>query len=211
MTFNDHDRDLLTALTLRVRLFTAQQVARFWLFDGRPASLSNARRRLRSLCAARLLEERPILAEPALKLQSPIVAWNVDDPPPAFHAVAWRLQCRWTESASETVVYLATDFAADTFGGVAARLPTLGQETHDLHVSEVYLLMRRERPALAKFWLGEEVIRPTRIEEKLPDAVIVNAAGVPVRVIEFGGRYDHKRVAAFHLDCQSRGLPYELW
>lgn len=210
MMLNDRDTDLLTTLTTRVRLLTTEQVARLWQLDGAVAR-SKIRRRLRSLCAARLLEERPILAEPSLPLQSPVVVWESGDPSPDFHAVAWRLQRRWTESASETTVYIATEFAADTFGGVAARLPTIGQETHDLHVSEVYLLMRQHRPALAAFWLGEEIVRPTRVHEKLPDAVIVDPSGNPVLIIEFGGRYDHQRVADFHQDCQARGLPYELW
>lgn len=210
MTLTDRDADLLKALTTCVQLFTAEQISRSWWAD-RGASLTQARRRLRALCAGRLLEERPILAEPFLSLSEPILTWKLGDSAPAYHAIAWRLQSRWTETARETVVYLATDFAADTVGGVAARLPTLGQETHDLHVSEVYLRMRRERPQLAAFWLGEEIVRPTRIDEKLPDALIVDPQGNPVRVIEFGGRYDHKRVAAFHLDCESRGLPYELW
>lgn len=210
MTLNTRDADLLKALTTCVRILTGDQIARTW-WNGQRASLSMVRRRLRGLCTARLLDERAILAEPFLRLPAPIVTWAPGDLAPACHAVAWRLQNRWTDTARETVVYLATDFAADTVGGVAPRLPTLGQETHDLHVSEVYLRMRRERPQLAAFWLGEEIVRPTRIDEKLPDAVIVDPRGNPVRVIEFGGRYDHKRVAAFHADCESRGLPYELW
>ncbi len=210
MNLNDRDKDLLNALTSRVRLLTAEQSSRLW-WPGGATPLALVRRRLRALCGAGLLEERPILAEPLLALRAPIVAWSAGDSAPDFHAVAWRLQSRWTETARETVVYIATEFAADTFGGVAARLPTIGQETHDLHVSELYLEMRKQRPALAVFWLGEEIVRQSRVNEKLPDAVIVDPAGNPVRVIEFGGRYDHKRVAAFHLDCQSRGLPYELW
>ncbi len=210
MALNDRDADLLKTLTTRVRLFTTEQITRTWWMH-RQGPFTAARRRLRALCHEGLLEERPILAEPLLGIAVPVSVWTPGEPTPDFHAIAWRLQSRWTETARETVVYLATDFAADMLGGVAARLPTLGQETHDLHVSEVYLRMRRERPQLAAYWLGEEIVRPTRTDEKLPDALIVDPRGNPVRVIEFGGRYDHRRVAAFHLDCQSRGLPYELW
>ena len=209
MTLAGRDIELLQALTTRVRLLTAVQIADTW-WTNRRREL-RATRRLRALCGAGLLQERAVLAEPFLALEAPVASWAPGDTTPEYHAIAWRLQRRWTQTAQETVVFLATDLAADTVGGVAARLPTLGQETHDLHVSQVYLRMRRERPQLAAFWLGEEIVRPTRTDEKLPDALIVDPAGNPARVIEFGGRYDHKRVAAFHIDCQSRELPYELW
>lgn len=209
MTLASRDIDLLQTLTTRVRLLTAAQAADTWWTNRRREA--RATRRLRELCRAGLLQERAVLSEPFLPLDAPIASWAPGDATPDYHAIAWRLQRRWTETARETVVFLATDLAADTVGGVAARLPTLGQETHDLHVSQVYLRMRRERPQLAAYWLGEEIVRPTRTDEKLPDALIVTRAGNPARVIEFGGRYDHKRVAAFHLDCQARGLPYELW
>ena len=210
MILSERDIDIIRTLTTRVRLLTAAQVADCWWLGTR-AGQDQAARRLRELCALQLLEERPILAEPLLELAAPILNWGPGDEEPDHHAIAWRLQRRWVEATRETLVFIATSFAADTLGGVAARLPTLGQETHDLHVSEVYLRMRRERPELAAHWLGEEIVRPTRIHEKLPDALIVDAQGNPARVIEFGGRYDHKRVCAFHQDCAFRGLPYELW
>lgn len=128
MNLNDRDKDLLNALTTRVRLFTAEQSSRL-LWPGGTTPLALVRRRLRALCEAHLLEERPILAEPLLALRAPIVAWSAGDRAPDFHAVAWRLQSRWTETARETVVYIATEFAADTFGGVAARLPPVSMLT----------------------------------------------------------------------------------
>ncbi len=210
MTLSRRDIDIVRALTTRVRLLTVEQVAAGW-WPGAREGREQAARRLRELCTVRLLEERPILAEPFIALSQPIVVWIPGDQEPDHHSTAWQLQRRWTETARQTLVFIATSFAADTLGGVAPRLPTLGQETHDLHVSEVYLRLRRERPELADRWLGEEIVRPTRIDEKLPDALIVDAQGHPARVIEFGGRYDHKRVCAFHEDCAARGLPYELW
>lgn len=210
MLLNDLDLELLITLTMRVRLLTTHQVTRLWKAGGETGR-TNVRRRLRALGRFGLLDRRTVLAEPLLPLRAPVVSWSPGKAAPSFHAVSWQLQRRWTQSASETVVYIATDLAADTVGGAAARLPTLGQETHDLHVSEVYLRLRESDRALADYWIGEEIVRPTRIDEKLPDALIVDPSGVPVRVVEFGGRYDHKRVAAFHFDCQARGIPYDLW
>lgn len=210
MMLNDRDLDLLSTLTMRVRLLAAAQVARLWKSGG-ATDRTDVRRRLRALAQFGLLDVRSVLAEPLLPMRCPLVTWKPGDAAPSFQAVAWRLRRRWTQSASETTVYLATDLAADTVGGVAARLPTLGQETHDLHVSEVYLRLRQTDRSMADHWIGEEIVRPTRIGEKLPDAMIVDPTGTPVRVVEFGGRYDAKRVAAFHQDCQARGIPYDLW
>ena len=48
--------------------------------------------------------------------------------------------------------------------------------------------------------------------EKLPDAVLAEfASSAPLRVLEFDGRYDVRRLQQFHDDCQERGLPYETW
>ena len=40
---------------------------------------------------------------------------------------------------------------------------------------------------------------------------IVDDAEQVILVIEFGGAYDTARVKAFHQDCVSRNLPYQLW
>ncbi len=59
-------------------------------------------------------------------------------------------------------------------------------------------------------WRGEDLMAHTRLGQKLPDAFIVDDQEQVIWVIEFGGGYDAERVEAFHQDCVSRNLPYQL-
>jgi hypothetical protein len=76
----------------------------------------------------------------------------------------------------------------------------------------MFLAVRRDRPALIKKWIGEDRLAPHRVGEKLPDAVVADSPEeLPKLVLEFGGAYDKARLERFHLDCEERGLPYEVW
>ncbi len=46
---------------------------------------------------------------------------------------------------------------------------------------------------------------------KIPDAVLCDAAGRPVRAVDFGGAYRDERLRDFHAACAEKSLPYELW
>ena len=106
---------------------------------------------------------------------------------------------------------MATSRGAKHFGGKGGKLRRPLQATHDLHVSTVYLWFLEQQPDLASAWASEDLIAPTRRGQKLPDAMIQDEAGNPLRVIEFAGAYPPERIEKLHLDCEYRGLPYELW
>ncbi|MCB9609863.1 MAG: hypothetical protein H6716_24960 [Polyangiaceae bacterium] len=132
-------------------------------------------------------------------------------PGPDYDAVSYRLKSRWTQRLQRTQVFIATRRTIAELGGAGGRLPTLGQETHDLHMGSLYLRRLREHPEEAEAWVGEDVFAPKRRGQKLPDAVLLGPGGEPTLAIEFAGSYGPARVARFHEDCLRRGTPYELW
>lgn len=86
------------------------------------------------------------------------------------------------------------------------------QATHDMGVSAIFLHFRRTDHASAEQWMGEDIIKPFRRRQKLPDAILAIGPERSIRlVVEFGGAYPPERVRDFHDDCAARGLPYELW
>lgn len=203
------DREILQALSLKVRLFTQRQVAAHW-FGG---ELVNARRRLKRLAEADLLQRISVQARPLPPLESALIRWQVGDPAPDFGAVAYRCQHRWRmRPPRRSAAWIATERTAQLFGGVRrGELKQPTQATHDLGLAAVWLRFRKTAPQWADAWRGEDLLAHTRKGEKLPDAFLVDGRGEVIWVIEFGGGYDTLRVAAFHADCAARSLPYQLW
>jgi hypothetical protein len=207
----ERERDILSALSSRVRMLSFEVVLREW-WPPSKAAKTNARLRLSELVEAGLLVRERALARPLLPLAEPVFRWKPGEDAPACGELSWAMQKRWTEPAREIAVYLATRRAAAIFGGKAeGRIKNLSQVTHDIHLAALYLRFRREAPTLAAGWVGEEIFAPTRERQKLPDAMLYDGQGRPRLVVEFGGAYPTERVKAFHEDCAARGLPYELW
>ena len=211
MHLTPRDNAILSALTTKVRLLTLAQMVEAWW----PASSSarpNARKRVALLLEAGLIKTATVPAHPMLSLDQPILTWRPGDAAPDFDQVAYQLQSRWPREYVPTHVYHASHRAARHYGSRshgAIRHPD--QATHDLHLSSVFLRVLRDYPQIALQWVGEDEFAPEREGEKLPDAVVKDAAGAVRLVIEFGGKYDPKRFKAFHEDCASRQLPYQLW
>lgn len=209
------DEQILRSLVFRVKMLSLEQVAGYWWKDAvRPTAF--ATRRLDQLCRAKLLDRRRVMAHPMLELAAPVSTWTPGEPDPTpeeYEAVSYRLQARWEAGGppEPTVVYLAHRRAVAQLGGAGGKLPPVGQETHDLHVSALYMRLIGRGYAAGSRWLGEEILRPTRKQEKLPDAVLVDDDGKPNLIIEFGGRYKPERVRAFHEDARERQMRYELW
>ena len=205
------DEEIVTDLCSKVRFFSLEQIAGAW-WRGKSDGNGQAWKRLNRLSENGWLTISRVLARPILSLEKPILEWHPDHPRPIFSAVSKALKSRWKESAREVVVFLAGRQAKAIFGGqVLGVVKNLCQTTHDLHVAEVYLLYRREKPDVAKQWVGEDAIALERKSGKVPDALIRDADGSTLRAVEFGGAYAAERVEAFHLHCEQQGIPYEMW
>ena len=205
----ERDREILDTLVRKVRLFSQRQLAdHFW-----NRSLANARRRMKWLAENSLVEQLQVQARVTPSLNAPIATWQPGQILPVFGAIAHACQQRWKRRPTQScVAWIATEKAAQLFGGVRrGEFKNPVQATHDLGVAAVWLRQREIAPRFAKAWRGEDLLAHTRRGEKLPDAFIVNEEGTVTWVIEFGGGYDADRVQAFHEDCASRGLPYQLW
>ncbi len=212
MILTARDKDLLATLCLKVRMLTASQIAATW-WPAAPSANANAQRRLRGLVAGGFLHRQSLPAYPLLPLSNPILTWAPGEGPPDYEVVGYQLQHRWEDRQYEpTMVYFASRRAMCQLGGTGTgRLRHADQASHDLHLSQVYLLFRQKKPELARCWVGEEEFAVERLDEKLPDAVIKDSSGAVRLVVEFGGKYDPRRFRAFHEDCRTRGIPYQLW
>jgi hypothetical protein len=152
-----------------------------------------------------------VTAMPLPSVQRPVLRWSPGDALPNFGAISWQLVRRWKEPARRVTVWHATRYAAQQFGGRGrGRLKLPDQATHDLGVSQVYLYYLTHDAKRAVSWIGEDLL-PSRRGEKHPDAIIQDEPSGTKLVIEFGGQYPAERVAAFHEDCEAKGLCYELW
>ncbi len=211
MTFTERDEEIIRALLRKIRIISLEQITRAWWPDT-TAGRTNAKRRVRELVEHKLLVRESVFARPLLALEAPVFSWKPGKPGPDYGQLSYRLQSRWTTEPRRTTVYLASRRAANIFGAtVPGRVKNPSHVTHDLHLSELYFKTLKDEPKLAQAWAGEDVIAPTRVHQKLPDAILLNEKGEPRLVMEFGGAYPPDRVQAFHEDCEARALPYELW
>lgn len=205
----ERDRAILEALTVKVRLFSLDQVAGAW-WDRTATGAANARRRLARLRQMGLVEPWRVNAHPLLSLDSPVASWSPGDPVPDPWQVAYRLQSRWQEAPKQTAVWVASKRAINQFGGAGRRLMHPLQATHDLHVSGIYLRLLASNRELAEAWVGEDELGHNR-GGKLHDAVIQDPEGETRLVIEFGGSYPAERVERVHEHCLREMVPYQLW
>lgn len=144
-------------------------------------------------------------------MNGPLSRWRPGTPPPHFGRLAHRLQSRWGEAIRSTNVCVATAKAVKVFGGHGGSLKHPAQASHDIHVSAVYLELLSRSPDDAATWLSEAKLAPFRRHQKLPDAALGDAPTELRLVLEFGNGYDADRLRDFHVDCQERSLPYEVW
>ena len=192
-------------------MFTVAQIGRTWWSEAK-APAEAAMKRLRELERTDHLRRYVVMSHPELALRAPVVTWSPGDPEPELGPVAYRLQTRWTLAPAAKVTFLATDRTANQFGGDVRALPKEGEQTHDVHISTVYLWYREHRPDEAADWRSEAWVKKSRPDapgEKLPDAMIRRANSA--KVIEFGGAYPKERLIAFHEFCKRRAVPYDLW
>ncbi len=208
LRLRNRDLQLLEALALRVRLIGQRQAAdAFW-----SGHLANTRRRLQQLSATGMLTRHVVNAQPLPEVIDPIVRWQPGQPIPNADRTAFQLQSRWRfRSLRPTVVYFPTERTITEFEGRPRSQTLLTQITHDLGVTAVWLRYAQQNSTLTSLWVGEDILAPSRVDQKLPDAALVDQHGEPTLLIEFGGSYGAARVADFHDDAAARGLPYHLW
>jgi hypothetical protein len=216
-------REILTVLTQKVRYLSTEQLGEHWWSPG-PTGQRAARREVAGLVAAGYVERYQLLARPLASLEDgPVFEWAPGDPAPDYNAVSYGLQARWKASLRAVTVVLATPHAAAELGGVASGLRLPEQASHDLAVAAIYLQLRRTEPEAACAWVSEDYFRLLHrgrratagrvwpALDKEPDAVLLDDRGQIVRLVEFGGSYDARRVEKTHRSAVRAGLPYSLW
>lgn len=209
LRMTERDEEIVRCLALYVRLLSQRQASEHW-FDGDD---SNARRRLSHLQRVGLIRKVSIRARTLPPIQKPLMTWRPGQPTPHCGKAAYLCRSRWRlRHVRSSTAYIATEKSAHLFGGrrrgeIAKEL----QVTHDLGVTQIWLVLDTTAPDWADAWRGEDVMAATRYRQKLPDGFIVNADGTPICAMEFGGSYDERRVSEFHEDCADRGLSYQLW
>lgn len=195
----DETRELLAALTLRVRAFSSFQIARTW-----PKAIASLKR----LESHGLLFSFVAVAHSELPLVEPVIRWTEGAELPEFGRASYQLRSRWNGGGVPMKCFIASRAAGRMFGGHGGRYPRESEETHDLHLAAVYLRFRSTWPELAASWVHEEEIKRERKQRrgKLPDAFVGKN-----RVIEFGGAYKKEKLMAFHKFCKERHFDYEVW
>lgn len=204
----DRDRALLATLAGCIRVASVAQIARAWFSDTTHGE-RNAARRVAQLVDAGWVQREAVRARPTPDLPAPLVAWRSGDPAPAFGVLATALAVRWSKPLVATPIVFATRRTVVQLGGGSTHPPRRSEVSHDLAVAAVYF--RRARTAPQARWISESQLPELGFGDRtrLPDA-LVEQKGVRT-VIEVGGVYTARKLAAFHEFCRSAGLRYELW
>ncbi len=199
--------EILLALSCCVRVFTTGQLADGF-FEG---NRGKAARVLSILQSHQLLVKNRLPIREIAAAHKPLATWRVGEQPPQFNALVVAIRNRWQLAPTRvTTIYLAGPAAQRVTGySATGKLIRPLQASHDLGLAGVYLAVRRDRPQLAKFWHGEDII--TVQVGAIPDAVCINGAGKPQLAVEFCGLYSANRLRSFHRHCAARRLGYELW
>lgn len=200
----------MAVLTGKIDLVDVCQAARTWWQDN-PAGRECAGQRLRLLARKGHLRLLKLRVHPELRLKEPVWSWAPGFPTPPFGVISYRLRARWDEPLHWVTAFAASERSVRFVAGHGGRQLRPLQATHDIHLAAIYLRLLKENPSEAAGWVSDRVLAPLRRGKKLPDAEIQNAAGRTLKVIEFGGSYPPERVHKVHEDCETRGVPYEIW
>ena len=204
------DAEILDALAHRVRVFSLEQIGRTWWGECQEPN-QPAKARLKVLTNAGLVLSYSSLAHPELPLEDPVIRWEPGDATPDFGAGAYRVRCRWTQPFRTVTCFIATKRAATLVGGCGGRRSRTSEQTHDIHLSAVFLRYRSRSPHLVMSWKSEARILRGRTDrrEKLPDAIIEHDDAR--MIIEFGGSYTKEKLTGFHEYCATEEVGYEVW
>jgi len=209
-TWTERDLDILRTLAYNVSMLTEELIAEIWWPATKWREMT-VQKRLRQLCRAGFLERHTLLLHPLLPLTRPVFAWEPHQSAPEGLLVSRKLQSRWNQPAVSTRVYTVTKYTVALYGSYGSGdAGDIQKRNHERHMGEVYGFYYRHRPEDFCRWVGENALAKADWGVKNPDAFIYQDEK-PIRVVEFGGSYDAKRVTDFHAYCKERDLPYELW
>lgn len=210
MRLTDRDRELLDALNMRVRLFSLSQIARIWWAESKHPEQAAARRML-LLARHGWVRRLRVLTRPLPMIRMPMASWSPGQQDPRFGELSYRLKRRWAAAPRMTTVIVGGANATRVFAAKPA-LKHEQQATHDLGVTEMYLLMRQQRADDAANWIGEDRLPRRNNQQVRPDAVIAPEPDAsPQLLLEFGGAYDVLRLCRFHDFAKKQNTPYEIW
>ena len=206
--WTERDLQIAEALTRRLRILSVDQVARIW-WPG-AGGQRVARRRLRKLAEAGLIERRVVNVGVIPQQTTPLVCWVPGDAEPNVREVANQAKARWGRGAVPQEVVSATRLAANLFGSSVAGLPPVHHRDHDLLLGEVYVIYHTTKPAEAACWCGHD---GRSVARELPrtDVLLIDAKLNVIRAVESAGRIGPREIVAFHERCFHAALPYELW
>lgn len=204
------DRQILHALVHRVRVFSMHQIHTTWWGDS-PSAPSTARARVNRLAGAGWLEAFPGMARPFLPLEAPVLRWMPGQVEPDMARASYSLKDRWREPPIPVSLVCSTVKTGNWLGGSGGRRPRPSEQTHDLHVSALFLQLKAADPECSETWKSEAqlAIEGFGFHQKLPDAMITR--GGRCWVLEFGGAYSQDKLREFHAFCEERELAYEVW
>jgi hypothetical protein len=197
---------IVAVLASRVRLLTLDQVARTWYADARHPRRS-AREALRRAESQGLVAVNTVMAHPEVVLAAPLYRWSAETltTPPHFGRLAWQARKRFGQPPVRTIYVTATAKAKSLLDEAAHRRGMRATElTHDIHVAQIYLKLRREAPKLAASWVGEDRLAHTNSDTR-PDALAGTLA------IDFVGQYRADKLAVLFDEYRSRFAAFELW
>lgn len=141
----------------------------------------------------------------------PLAEGGPGTPRPDYWQLLYRADTRWAGQARMTTVYVATRCCAQLFGRHrTGALPHRLQGNHAVACSEVYYTLRRDQPAIAARWVGEDAL--PGLGSKVPDAGISDDSGQLARVIEVVGlHYGKEKLERLVEEALERGLGYAIY
>ena len=205
----DRDQEILHILTTKVPFLSLRQIAdAFFASD-----IANAVRRLETLEENGLLVSYRLNARTPPEIGEPLAEWNPGQDQPKATRIAFQLTKRWLRQGTRMrLCYFAGKKFEAVTGILCGCKPThLTQASHDLGLAAIYLHFRSERSKDAASWIGEKAYTCFEEKSQRPDAVLMDSSSNPLKVVEYGGVYNAKRLERFQRWCQRRSLPYEIW
>ena len=197
-------------LTEKTGKMTLKQYARTWFANLKHSEIA-AKNRIRALQSHDLIELLTTTIHPELEIEAPVLTWKQGEPPPNSEKVSWKLKSRWNLPPKRTQVILPTKKMAAVVGGDAIQPPRSRALLHDLHVTSIYLLLRKRDPELAESWVHESTLYQHgfgRGDLPLPDATIRLDTSI---AIDFGGSYSAAKVRSLHAKYARHHMAYQLW